>query len=452
MLTRLWLSGFVVVLLLAPMGSARAAFEDAAASAAVWLEANQNGDGSWGADPETRAFFTSEAVNALRAVGLQNSAYFGGITWLENHEMSSADSQARRIVTLVPHGDDLTHDSDRLEASFSTESFFGDGWGLSGAYGPSSFDTALVLLAWRALGEPAATQSEAISGVNFLLATQTEGSDLGWQGALGIDNAIGDPVTTATVLRAFAAVKGPITGHEIGGDLAASFLQSTVTASSPARQQAHAALALLRWVPGTADADALLSDLEASQAIDGSWNGDVHTTAMALQAFAAKLGTDDPTLQENILIADLGLRATINLALGKNRVDAITRGEMLRLVDLDASGFGIEDLTGIEEAQNLESINLLGNAIADLTPLEVLPNLTTIIIANACDVDGDGAIRAVDAQIILQAIVNNTTLSPAEMAAADVAPPGAPDGILTVADTVPVLRAAAGYSVPACGN
>ena len=136
MLTRLWLSGFVVVLLLAPMGSARAAFEDAAASAAVWLEANQNGDGSWGADPETRAFFTSEAVNALRAVGLQNSAYFGGITWLENHEMSSADSQARRIVTLVPHGDDLTHDSDRLEARFSTESFFGDGWGLSGATDP----------------------------------------------------------------------------------------------------------------------------------------------------------------------------------------------------------------------------------------------------------------------------------------------------------------------------
>ena len=153
-----------------------------------------------------------------------------------------------------------------------------------------------------------------------------------------------------------------------------------------------------------------------------------------------------------MFIPDLGLRLALNVALGKNLIDAITRGEMLTLVDLDASGFGIEDLTGIEEAQNLESINLLGNGIADFTLLEALPNLTTIIIADACDVNGDGAIGAADAQIILQAIVNNTTLTAAEMFAADVAPPGAPDGILTAADAVPVLRAAAGYSVTACGN
>ena len=125
---------------------------------------------------------------------------------------------------------------------------------------------------------------------------------------------------------------------------------------------------------------------------------------------------------------------------------------MLSLVDLDASGFGIEDLSGIEEAQNLESINLLGNAIADLIPLESLPNLTTILIADACDVDGAGAIAAADAQLVLRAIANNTTLSPAEMAAADVAPPGAPDGILTAADVVPITRAAAGYSTSACEN
>jgi hypothetical protein len=125
---------------------------------------------------------------------------------------------------------------------------------------------------------------------------------------------------------------------------------------------------------------------------------------------------------------------------------------MLTLTDLDASDFGIEDLTGIEAAQNLVSINLLGNQIADLSPLDALPNLTTILIASACDVDGDGRIGAADALILLRAIGDGTPLPPAQMSAADVAPPGAPDGVLTVGDALPVLRAAGGESVAACGN
>jgi hypothetical protein len=302
------------------------------------------------------------------------------------------------------------------------------------------------------MGVPSSVTTEVIAAANFLLSSRTEGSDAGWQGALSAANSAGDPVTTAIVLRGFVAIQGVVTGHEAAGDLAASFLTTTVTAASSPLVQAHAALALLRWTPGTASADALLSALESSQSNDGSWEGDPYVTAIALQALAAKLGLDTASFQENVVIADLGLRAALNMALGKNRVDAITRGEMLSLTDLDASDFGIEDLSGIEEAQNLQTINLLGNEVFDLTPLDGLPSLIEVLFATLCDPNGDGFIGVADAQFVLRAIVLGTAVTASERFAADVAPPGSPDGLLTVADAVVIQRAAVGFNIAACEN
>lgn len=431
---------------------AAAAPQEAAESASAYLQAAQNADGSWGAVPETRFVDTSEAVVALRAAGQKNAAYFAGIVWLENHAMTSVDAQARRIIALLPHGDDVSVDSDRLEASYSVTSFFGDGWGLAGVHGASALDTGLALQAWGEMGVPSSVTTEVLAATNFLLSSRTEGSDAGWQAALSAANSAGDPVTTAIVLRGFVAIQDVVTGHEAAGDLAASFLATTVTAASSPLVQAHAALALLRWTPGTTSADPLLSALESSQATDGSWESDPYVTAIALQALAAKLGLDTASFQENVVIADQGLRAALNMALGRNRVDAITRGDMLSLTDLDASEFGIEDLSGIEEAQNLQSINLLGNEIFDLTPLDGLPSLTEVLFATLCDPNGDGFIGVADAQFVLRAISLGTALTASEQFAADVAPLGSPDGLLTVADAVVIQRAAVGFNIAACEN
>jgi len=90
--------------------------------------------------------------------------------------------------------------------------------------------------------------------------------------------------------------------------------------------RALAALALLRWTPGTAAAAPLLSALESNQASDGSFGQDPYTTALALHACAALLGTDSPTLQAAIYIPDHGLRQAINQALGKSMASAtVTR-------------------------------------------------------------------------------------------------------------------------------
>jgi hypothetical protein len=451
MLIRLCLRSAFVVLLLIPGARAAAAPEDAAASAAAWLEAQQNADGSWGTTPALRGLATSEAVIALRAHGLRRAAYFRGVAWLENHAASSNDYRARRVVALLPHGDDVSEDQQFLVDHHSLANAYGEGWGLSGVYSGSALDTALALQAFAALGVPAAVQQDVVDGVTLLVNLQSLGSDDGWPATLGANGA-GDPVVSAVVLRAFAALVGYVTGQEASGDLAETWLLGAVTTADSPLAQAQAALAVLRWSPGTTSADTWLTSLEGLQEGSGSWQNDPYVTAVALQALAARLGTDAPSMQQAIFIPDLGLRAALNLALGKNRVDAVTRGEMLTLTDLDASDFGIEDLTGIEEAVNLVSIDLLGNQIADLTPLDSLPNLTKAIVASACDVNADGLIQLADAQRILSAVANNTPLPPTEMGSADVAPPGAPDGLLRVTDAVAVLHAAAGHAVPACAN
>ena len=122
------------------------------------------------------------------------------------------------------------------------------------------------------------------------------------------------------------------------------------------------------------------------------------------------------------------------------------------LTDLDASEFGIEDLSGIEEAQNLQTINLLGNEMFDLTPLDGLPSLTEVLFATLCDPNGDGFIGVADAQFVLRAISLGTALTASEQFAADVAPLGSPDGLLTVADAVVIQRAAVGFNIAACEN
>lgn len=145
--------------------------------------------------------------------------------------------------------------------------------------------------------------------------------------------------------------------------------------------RALAALALLRWTPGTAGADSLLTLLEASQVAsgDGSLAQDPYATALALHACAAKLGTDDPALQAAIYLPDYGLRRAINQALGKpNAAAVVARSEIQMLASLDLTLFGVTDLTGLEEATNLTSLTLSVNTQPDESPLSGIPGLTVI--------------------------------------------------------------------------
>ena len=86
-------------------------------------------------------------------------------------------------------------------------------------------------------------------------------------------------------------------------------------------------------------------------------------------------------------IPDPNLRAAIETALGKASGDPITADEMAALTRLEAPNANISDLTGLEAATNLTTLNLgdthvegegwiNSNSIKDLSPLAKLTDLT----------------------------------------------------------------------------
>ena len=87
-----------------------------------------------------------------------------------------------------------------------------------------------------------------------------------------------------------------------------------------------------------------------------------------------------------VSIPDPGLRGRIAAALGKRDEDPIGVEELAALVVLDARRAGVTDLTGIEDAVNLEGLDLGHNPLTDLRPLS---SLTALLQLNLDGTEAD---------------------------------------------------------------
>src|SRR5262249_53272663 len=86
--------------------------------------------------------------------------------------------------------------------------------------------------------------------------------------------------------------------------------------------------------------------------------------------------SDDPSQPVNI--PDPNLETAIRVALNKPS-GQITDADMLTLTTLDASGRGITNLSGLEAAENLQTLNLSANfQISDISPLAGLTKLQNL--------------------------------------------------------------------------
>ena len=83
-----------------------------------------------------------------------------------------------------------------------------------------------------------------------------------------------------------------------------------------------------------------------------------------------------------VTIPDANLHAAIETALRKTSGASISRAEMASLTRLEAPDSYIRDLTGLEFATGLISLNLSNNSISDLTPLSGLTSLTSLILSD----------------------------------------------------------------------
>ena len=87
-------------------------------------------------------------------------------------------------------------------------------------------------------------------------------------------------------------------------------------------------------------------------------------------------------LSTPVAIPDASLRAAVASALDKVQEDLITVGDMLRLTQLTASNANIYELTGLEQAVNLEVLSLDNNNLSNVTVLAALPRLETLSLNN----------------------------------------------------------------------
>ena len=88
------------------------------------------------------------------------------------------------------------------------------------------------------------------------------------------------------------------------------------------------------------------------------------------------------TNPDTVNIPDANLHAAIATALGLSPDTPITHVQMKTLKDLDMESRNISDLTGLESATNLSTLQLHNNAISDITPLTTLTKLTYLILHN----------------------------------------------------------------------
>lgn len=336
----------------------------------TWLATHQNSDGSWGASSDLQPIYTSAAVKALAIAYKRQNAFFAGLTWLESHDSSNVDLISRRTSTLTSHGDDLSYALIYLQNSQTRNGASYSGWGLPSFYTSSPIDTALALIAYADAGSSVQIQP----ALNYLKSSQRTGTnDKGW----AVSNAnSSDLAVTALVIQALArytAVDASLTTAISNG---LNTLNSIVDSTAPPAIQALVAQAAQEAGNNTM-ASTFLSRLTASQTVDGSWNADPYTTALA--ATRAVATAANASIQATaVAIPDQALRRAINLALGRNAMDNLNRGELAQLTTLSAVGAGISDLTGLEWASNLGSANFNGNNLTNITPLSGLTQLASL--------------------------------------------------------------------------
>lgn len=356
---------------IAPLHAANV-YDNAANKGVTWLVQQRNSvDGSWGATDDVKYIQTSEAVLALAALNQLGAAYYGGVSWLDNHTSSNVDFAARRILTLGGAGASVNLELQALQAAQSLGASGNSGWGLAGIYQGTPLDTGLSLQA-LAQQNISANVPEAIT---FLAGSQLGGTDTGW--ALGQETT-SDPVATAQVLIALASLRAAYPTSTLSTALSrgVTALNAKVNGASPSSVIALAVIANLRMNPTSTQATTLLNALIGQQAVDGSWGGDPYVTALALRALGAGLARDIAAQKQALDIPDDNLRAAINATLGHGALDAINNGQLLQLTALDASGRGIRDLTGLQGATNLTSLDLSNNQITSFAPVAGLtPNI-----------------------------------------------------------------------------
>lgn len=244
------------------------------ASGLSWLKIQQKADGSF---MDATGLAVRDTLLA-RAYLLAADPTFSGLNaskvWIANQNLSNTDFLARRLI----EGTANERRAEDVSALLEKRNPDG-GWGLGGNLNSNPMDTALAIQALRSVN----TGQDVLEPAKRLL--------LNWQNADGgWGNASTSPSRVNVSSQVFKALLG-LSGVELALGKAKLFLQSKQNfdggfgdGASSIHDTANAALALTNAGLGSEiDLSAALRFVSERQRIDGSWQGSVYNTVLAMQ-------------------------------------------------------------------------------------------------------------------------------------------------------------------------
>lgn len=299
----------------------------------AWLRAHQNAQGFWSDKDTTSQRDTVVAMSTLRQL---DSSFTGGtaaLSWLAQHPSSNNDYLARQASLLAEVGQS---GADHRNALLATQNADG-GWGIGAGYHSNVLDTSLAVLALAGQGVNQAVLDKA---GQYLVTAQN--SDGGWSNAQGSPSRTS---VTATALRALktlnlqAAVTSKAITFLIGKqnpDGGFGDSPSTVHDTANVLQAAIAVDVVDRIHP-----DAAAAYLLALQGTDGSWEGSVYSTAVAVAAikrFNFPNWAVTSISATPVTVSD-GDKIKLDIAI-KNDANLVTPAGVLRVYDGDPASGG----------------------------------------------------------------------------------------------------------------
>lgn len=242
-----------------------------------WLRNKQGSDGNWVDNPMTAVRDSVAALDTLAE--LDGTAFTGrqrALDWLMAQQYSNTDYLARRLHSFSLARQDAGGDTARLLALQNADG----GWGVAPGYQSSALDTALALLALQ--GQSGDGANARATGLAYLLAQQN--ADGGWGNLAG---GVSRTSVSATVLQVLVAQQASAPVRE----RVVAFLATRQNADggfgdspSTVHDTAQVVLALVAQNALVAiRPDAAFSWVASAQQSDGSWDGSVFSTALALR-------------------------------------------------------------------------------------------------------------------------------------------------------------------------
>jgi hypothetical protein len=242
--------------------------------AVSYLEIIQNPDGSWGSDPSTIYFETTEVVKTLYFLGRTGNAYQRGVNFVTNHQIGGIEDHARKIDAIKPAGKDTTDDVNTILGAQNSDG----GFGFDLDYGSNVYHTAFALSAIHTadISNPTVTSS----AVNFIISRQETNGSFG----LSADH---DSIYLTTLV---ALALTDHSGTSFAVDSAVDWLLTKQNPDggfgetvSSVFETSCVSMLLCKVRPDLQETQDALDYLIASQEPDGSFDNDPYQTAVAVQ-------------------------------------------------------------------------------------------------------------------------------------------------------------------------